>query len=181
MTDKSSVVDFHCHHVPARYEVTMAKAVPPGQRARWAEMARTLADEDLLLKNIRDGHLCARVVNIPLGLIADADGLVPHETVIAANDDMASLVARHPGRIHGLASVDAYDGDRAAREAERAIRELGLRGLFVDCARGDLLIDRRRARAGSERHRCPCCCQPLNSPGSFHSVFLPFVNFIEAS
>ena len=65
---------------------------------------------------------------------------------MAMNDDLAALVARHPGRIHGLASVDAYDGDRAAREAERAIRELGLRGLFVDCARGDLLIDAPQAR-----------------------------------
>jgi aminocarboxymuconate-semialdehyde decarboxylase len=55
-------------------------------------------------------------------------------------------VARHPGRIHGLASVDAYDGERAAREAERAIGTLGLRGLFVDCARGDLMIDTPQAR-----------------------------------
>jgi len=45
-----------------------------------------------------------------------------------------------------LASVDGYDGDRSAREAERAITELGLRGLFVDCARGDLLIDAPQAR-----------------------------------
>jgi len=105
-----------------------------------------LPDEDLLLKGVRDGELSARVVNIPANLIADADGYVPYETIVAMNDSLAALVARHPGRIHGLASVDAYDGDRAAREAERAIRELGLRGLFVDCARGDLLIDAPQAR-----------------------------------
>src|SRR5207302_2070267 len=51
-----------------------------------------------------------------------------------------------PGRLHGLASVDAYDGERSAQEAERAIRDLGLRGLFVDCARGDVLIDAPQAR-----------------------------------
>ena len=62
------------------------------------------------------------------------------------NDDLAELVARYPGQLHGLASIDAYDGDRAAREAERVIRDLGLRGLFVDCARGDLMIDAPRAR-----------------------------------
>ena len=60
------------------------------------------------------GHLGACVVNIPAQLIADADGRVPHETIMAMNDDLAGLVARHPGRIHGLASVDAYDGDRSA-------------------------------------------------------------------
>jgi predicted TIM-barrel fold metal-dependent hydrolase len=65
---------------------------------------------------------------------------------MAVNDHVAGLVARYSGQIIGLGSVDAYDGDRAAREAERAIRELGLRGLFVDCARGEALIDAPQAR-----------------------------------
>jgi aminocarboxymuconate-semialdehyde decarboxylase len=142
----SGIVDFHCHHVSARFELTAARAAPPNQRARWEAIARKLSDEDLLLKDVRDGALAARVVNIPAQLIADADGRVPHDTIVAINDHVAELAARHPGRIHGLASVDAYDGDQAAREAERAIRDLGLRGLFVDCARGDLLIDAPQAR-----------------------------------
>jgi predicted TIM-barrel fold metal-dependent hydrolase len=140
------IVDFHNHHIPARYEVTAGRTAPASQRGRWEALARKLSDEDLLLKDIRDGELGARVVNIPAQLIADADGRVPHATIIAINDELAGLVARHPGRIHGLASIDAYDGDRAAREAERAIRDLGLRGLFVDCARGELMIDAPQAR-----------------------------------
>jgi len=145
-----SVVDFHNHHVPARFEVTAAKTAPANQRARWETIARKLADEDLLLKDMRDGHLAARVVNIPAQLVADADGQVPHDVLRAINDHVAELVARHPGRLHGLASVDAYDGDKSAREAERAIRDLGLRGLFVDCARGEALIDAPQARATLE-------------------------------
>ena len=141
-----SIIDFHTHHVPARFEVTAGRTAPPNQRARWEALSRRLADEDLLLQDIRAGDVAARVVNIPASLIADAEGRVPHETVMATNDDLAGLVARHPGRLHGLASVDAYDGERSAREAERAIRELGLRGLFVDCARGDLMIDAPQAR-----------------------------------
>jgi predicted TIM-barrel fold metal-dependent hydrolase len=142
----SDVIDFHCHHVPASFELTATRAAPPNQRARWEAIARKLSDEELLTRDIREGLLRGRVVNIPAQLIADADGHVPHDTIMAINDHVASLVARHPGRVHGLASVDAYDGDRAAREAERAIRELGLRGLFVDCARGDALIDAPQAR-----------------------------------
>ena len=145
-TARSGVIDFHNHHVPERFELTAAKAAPPSQRARWEAHARKLPDEKFLLSDIREGELSARVVNIPANLIADADGHVPHETIVAMNDDLAALVARHPDRIYGLASVDAYDGDRAGREAERAIRELGLRGLFVDCARGDQLIDAPQAR-----------------------------------
>jgi aminocarboxymuconate-semialdehyde decarboxylase len=141
-----NIIDFHNHHIPVRFELTAVKTAPASQRGRWEVLARKLSDEDLLLKDIREGDIGARVVNIPAQLIADADGRVPHETIMATNDDLAALVVRHPGRIHGLASVDAYDGDRSAREAERAIRDLGLRGLFVDCARGDLMIDAPQAR-----------------------------------
>jgi predicted TIM-barrel fold metal-dependent hydrolase len=138
-------VDFHCHHIPARFEVTAGHTAPPDQRARWEALARKLADEDLLLADIRDGDIAARVVNIPAQLIGDADGRVPHDTIVAMNDDLAELVARHPGRIHGLASVDAYDGDTSACEVERAIHDLKLRGIFVDCARGELMIDAPQA------------------------------------
>jgi aminocarboxymuconate-semialdehyde decarboxylase len=140
------IIDFHCHHVPARFEVTAARTAPANQRARWETIARKLSDEDLLLKDVRDGQLAGRVINIPAQLIADADGRVPHDTIMAINDHVADLVARHAGRLHGLASVDAYDGEVSAREAERAIGDLKLRGLFVDCARGDLLIDAPQAR-----------------------------------
>jgi len=139
-------IDFHCHHIPARFEVTAGRAAPPDQRARWEALARKLADEDLLLADIDGGDVGARVVNIPAQLIGDADGRVPHETIVAMNDDLAELVGRHRGRIHGLASVDAYDGETSACEAERAIHDLKLRGIFVDCARGDLMIDAPQAR-----------------------------------
>jgi len=140
------VIDFHNHHIPARFEVTAVRTAPANQRARWEALARKLPDEDLLLKDVNEGHLSARVVNIPGNLIADADGHVPHETIMAMNDDLAGLVARYPGRIYGLASVDGYDGDKSAREAERAIRDLDLRGLFIDCARGEFLIDAPQTR-----------------------------------
>ena len=95
-TARSGVIDFHNHHVPERFELTAAKAAPPSQRARWEALARKLPDENLLLSDIRDGELSARVVNIPANLIADADGHVPHETIVAMNDELAALVARHP-------------------------------------------------------------------------------------
>jgi predicted TIM-barrel fold metal-dependent hydrolase len=141
-----SIIDFHNHYMPARFADVVVRAAPPSQRGRWEEIARRLADEALLLKAIDAGELAARVVNIPPALIADPDGHVPHATLVSLNDELAALVARHPGRLHGLASVDAFDGERAGREAERAIRDLGLRGLHVDCARGDLLIDAPQAR-----------------------------------
>jgi hypothetical protein len=123
MTAQTKIIDFHNHHIPARFELTATRTQPATQRARWEMLARKLPDEDLLLRDIREGHLAARVVNIPGNLIADENGHVQHQTIKAINDNLAELAARHPGRIYGLASVDGYDGDRSAREAERAITE----------------------------------------------------------
>jgi hypothetical protein len=108
MTDtlSSGAIDFHTHHIPARFEVTAGRTAPANQQQRWQALAQKLADEALLVKDIRDGTLSARVVNIPAQLMAGADGRVPHETIVTMNDELSALVARHPGRIYGLASVD---------------------------------------------------------------------------
>ena len=96
----------------------------------------------------------------PPQLIADADGHVPHETIMAMNDHLAGLVARHPGRIHGLASVDAYDGDRAAARPSAPsatlacglVRRLRARRPVDRCAAGaSHARGRRKARRAGVR------------------------------
>src|SRR5262245_32778431 len=77
-----NIIDWHCHHVPARFELTALSMAPPSQRARWEAIACKLSDEDLLVKDMRDGVLGARVVNIPANLIADAKGRVAHDTIM---------------------------------------------------------------------------------------------------
>lgn len=47
-----------------------------------------------------------------------------------ANDLVANAAARHP-RLFGLARIDPNLGDQALRELERAVLELGMRGLFL--------------------------------------------------
>jgi predicted TIM-barrel fold metal-dependent hydrolase len=53
------IIDFHNHHIPARFEVTAVRTAPADQRARWEALARKLPDEEFLLKDIREGHLGA--------------------------------------------------------------------------------------------------------------------------
>ncbi|WP_163317081.1 amidohydrolase family protein, partial [Enterobacter hormaechei] len=72
-----------------------------------------------------------------------------------------------PGRIHGLATVDAYAGESAARELTRAVRELGLRGVFVESAKGDLFIDAPEARPtlqAAAELGIPVFVHPVNPP-----------------
>jgi predicted TIM-barrel fold metal-dependent hydrolase len=49
----------------------------------------------------------------------------------AANDAVAEAVALGDGRLTGLARVDPLLGDDACAELERALGDLGLRGLFL--------------------------------------------------
>lgn len=50
----------------------------------------------------------------------------------AANDRLAAAIARHPGRLAGLAAIAPQDPARAVREMERAMTRLGLNGVIVN-------------------------------------------------
>lgn len=45
------------------------------------------------------------------------------------NDRCAEIVAKYPGRFVGFGTVDPRDGMAAVREVERAVRDLGLKGI----------------------------------------------------
>jgi aminocarboxymuconate-semialdehyde decarboxylase len=159
------IIDFHCHHIPARWPPTTARGAAPDQRARWERINRLLADESALVADIEAGDISARVVNTSTALVADPDGDVPPGTFEPVNDDLAELAARHPGRLYGLASVDAFAGEAAAREVERAIRGLGLRGVFLESAKGELLLDAPEARstlAAAAALGVPVFVHPIN-------------------
>ncbi|MFQ5879634.1 MAG: amidohydrolase family protein [Dehalococcoidia bacterium] len=53
------------------------------------------------------------------------------EAWIIANDEIAALVQRFPGRFVGLATVDPRQPVEAVQELRRAVKELGLRGLHM--------------------------------------------------
>lgn len=49
-----------------------------------------------------------------------------------ANDALAKIISRHPGRYAGFAALPMQDPGAAADEAERAVRQLGLKGANVN-------------------------------------------------
>jgi aminocarboxymuconate-semialdehyde decarboxylase len=118
------VIDFHNHFVGS---------LPCEAAQRWP----FLADEQALscsLEGVR-----ARVVSTPLEF-------VPGVPVQHINDAIAGLVRKHSDRLVGLATVDAYGGATAAEELTRAVKALGLRGVFIESAKGELLPDCEQAQ-----------------------------------
>jgi predicted TIM-barrel fold metal-dependent hydrolase len=142
-----TIIDFHNHFVGPKFPMTVLAAAPPALRSHWEGVSRNLASPDALLSSIDDGGIAARVINTPTAFLQDAEGNVAPGTIPRINDAVAELVHKHPGRLYGLATVDVYAGEPAARELTRAVNELGLRGVFVESAKGDLLPDAPQARA----------------------------------
>jgi aminocarboxymuconate-semialdehyde decarboxylase len=143
-------IDVHAHHVPAglverlereasRYGVSLVETEPACHAVRFAdgttlrpffaklteEPARRLASMDAA--GI-DRQLLSTWCDL-FGYGLDADrGTAWHRLL---NETLAALAQRHPDRFSLLASAYLPDAARAARELERAVRELGAVGAIV--------------------------------------------------
>ena len=140
------IVDFHNHYMGPSWTLTNLANVPPPARPAWEKINANLQSESALIASVESAGMAARVINTPTAFIEDADGKVPADATQRINDRMAEVCARHPGKLHGLATVDAFSGDAGARELTRAVKELRLRGVFVESARGDLLLGDKETR-----------------------------------
>jgi predicted TIM-barrel fold metal-dependent hydrolase len=140
------IIDFHNHYMGPKLTMTNLASVPLAARAYWEGVNKKIADPAALLASIDAAGISARVINTPTAFIEDVDGNVPLSVYAPINDHIADLVAKNPGRLYGMASVDAYSGDAGARELTRAVRELGLRGVFVEAGKKGLLLDAEEAR-----------------------------------
>ncbi|MGQ4273878.1 amidohydrolase family protein [Terrihabitans sp. B22-R8] len=156
-----AVIDFHTHFIDPGWALPQPRGSDE-ERARWTAIHRLIGDERMLLADIESGDVAVRVVNTPTALFDPDAGPDVYRRI---NDQLALLAARHPGRIIPLASVDAFDGENAARELERAVRELGFRGVFVDSAKGDRLLDAPEALPALQAAndlRVPVFVHPIN-------------------
>jgi len=169
-----SVIDFHSHFAGPSFKLTVQDRIrDPAARAARARVDALLESPAALLASLEQTGVSARVINIPTAFLEDADGNVPPDTHRRINDEVATLVAKNPGRIYGLASIDAFSGDTGAREVHRAFRDLGLRGIFVESASGDLLLDSPQSRPtlqAAEALGIPVFVHPQTDP-QLHARF----------
>jgi 2,3-dihydroxybenzoate decarboxylase len=100
----------------------------------WAEASRRLADlveERLPAMDAAGVDVAVLSLNSP-GIQAEADAGIAVARASAVNDLLAGLIAEHPDRYAGFAALPLQDGEAAAKELERAVRQLGLRGALVN-------------------------------------------------
>lgn len=161
------IVDFHNHYMGPDWTLTNMANVPPAARPTWEAINRNLQSQAELIASIDGAGIAARVINTPTAFIEDADGNIPGDAIQRINDQMADLCGKHPGKLYGLATVDAFSGDAGARELTRAVKELGLRGAFLESAKRDLILGEKETRptlAAAASLGVPVFVHPLTDP-----------------
>lgn len=100
----------------------------------WEELKYRLLDIHEKRLRLMDEHGMEMMI---LSLNAPAVQAIPDpqkaiEIARRANDFLAAQVARRPERFQGFAALPMQDPDRASRELERCVRDLGFRGALVN-------------------------------------------------
>ncbi len=93
---------------------------------------------DVMNRHDVDMHLLS--ITAPGAQAFDAD--LGSEMAMLANDSLADIVGKYPGRFAGLAALAPQSPERAAREVERAMTKLKLNGLIINShTQGEFLDD----------------------------------------
>jgi len=133
----SRLIDFHSHYCDPAWYTSASTQLPAALTRAWP----LLTDIEAQLAMLDTAAIETKVLSAPASMIAAPGQSLPHSMIERINDRFAELVAHYPGRLLGLATIDAFQGDHAAHEVTRAIKTLGLGGICVDCAQGDRFLD----------------------------------------
>ncbi|GAA1760255.1 amidohydrolase family protein [Luedemannella helvata] len=135
-------IDIHAHYRHPDQEFTPAAWVSAERRQEQLRNAEILVSFDRIVEVSDEAGVDTRVLSLPAASrFADFDTAPPRLREIAeTNDHLAEGVRSHPGRLLGLATIDAYAGDDAAAEVRRSVEELGLSGIVVDSGKNDVFL-----------------------------------------
>ena len=115
----------------AHYGATTASIAQPGA---WREASRRLLDltgERIAAMDAAGLDMQVLSLNSP-GIQAEREPEVAVANAAAVNDLLATAIAADPGRFAGFCALPLQDPKAAAKELERSVNHLGLRGALVN-------------------------------------------------
>ncbi|PYS85615.1 MAG: hypothetical protein DMF70_04240 [Acidobacteria bacterium] len=137
--------DLHTHYYPTIYfdkirdlpsEFSFDKS-PSGQTiikyrgARFFGVTPPMTDVALRLEDMDRVGIDVEVVSLSTPNVFFTDAQYQPEIARMVNDSYAELIAKHPARFKGFASIPMDEPDAALRELHRAIDELKLNGVIL--------------------------------------------------
>jgi aminocarboxymuconate-semialdehyde decarboxylase len=123
------VIDCHCHLGPGEWQIPSSPA--------------TMFDVDGLRRRQDKAGVDLSVFGN--NWIRTPEWVSALEVMRRYNEFAAEITARHPDRLLGLASAVPFDGDEMLRETERAVHQLGLKGIAVNSSVSGEYLDSPRA------------------------------------
>jgi len=144
-TTSGRKLDLHTHYYPPIYfdkirelpsEFTFAES-PSGQTiityrgARFFGVTPPMTDVARRLEDMNRVGIDVEVVSLSTPNVFFAEAKHQPEIARIVNDAYAELIAMHPARFKGFASIPMDDPDAALRELHRAIDELKLNGVIL--------------------------------------------------
>lgn len=166
MTAPLDIVDIHTHLWPTAWGPGGKYAKPASGFA--PEIYHKITTPQALVDEFEAAGVSLAIVTATIESLFGAEGPVDPSAVREANDWVATL-SRYDPSLVGFAVIDAFSGEDGAREAERAIGELGLPGLVIDSSRdGKFLADPsvRPTLEVAARYRVPVFVHPVAHPNS---------------
>lgn len=165
------IIDVHAHVRPPNWIQPIPADADAAERRELAERGHKLTHVDVLVEESVAGDVALRLLSSTVEGFFGIAGPTDPARIAAVNDHLAALVAAHPGRLAALATVDAFAGDVAAREAERAVVDLGHVGIVIDSSRDGAFPNVAAVRPTLEVAAAlgvPVLVHPVGAPDSDH-------------
>ncbi|GCE23459.1 amidohydrolase family protein [Dictyobacter kobayashii] len=136
------LIDFHSHYYDEGWLPLPTPQGTSGIARAWPLL--TNIEDQLAIMDV--AGIDAKVISAPSSTIVSPVEQLPLIMMERINDQIATLIARYPERLLGLATIDAFQGKAAAREVMRAVQELQLTGICIDCSQGGRYLDAPETR-----------------------------------
>ena len=177
-------IDIHAHFVPEEYlRLIETEGEPHGVRLRPGPKGPFIVvgqvaigpitahyhDLDLRLKAMDAQGATVHALSLMPPMVYWADSALGLRLARLVNDKMAEAARAHPDRFVALATLPLQDPEAAVTEAERAVTELGCRGIYLGTnVRGKELTDPSFLPVFERIHAlgAPIFLHPLNVIGA---------------
>lgn len=140
------IIDLHAHYVPRSFLEAIEKEGEPYCASLrrdggnptimvagrpYGPITRHYHETKPRLADMDKAGVDMQVLSLNPPMVYWADAALGARLARLYNDELAATVAGHPDRMAGLATVPLQDVPAAVAELERAIRHLGLRGVYI--------------------------------------------------